>query len=898
LDDTIIQEGIVTDARGLPLEDAHDVRVRLWDRVAGGMPLFDERHADVEFIGGWYAIAVGSERDLDPAIFRRPGVWLTISVDGGADLLPRIALGKVPAAFVADDAVGDIHPRTVSIGENTVINENGLWVGDPTGLRGPAGPAGAAGPQGPEGPAGAAGGQGSPDTPAQVRAKLMQVDGAGSGVDADLLDGSQANAFVRTAAEVLQRLLTVDGADSGLDADRLDGHDSGAFIRTGAQLLALLRGVDGADSGIDADRLDGHDSSVFVRTAAQILNLLRGVDGADSGLDADRLDGHDSSVFARTPAQVVALLRAGDGAGSGVDADLLDGQDSSRFMRVDRNTGTSGVLTAERIDIHPGEIAGGRRAWMVDGVRIGAGGSDNAYFGLKDEGNNNADTVVAWGDDVGDHLRFIFARSGGAVNGEEYMRVTSEGRVGVGKTNPAHRLDVNGTIGANSIQLTPSARPPANPAVGTVYMDEETLGLLVWTGEEWSRLTDPVQSDGPYLSYGMWQNLNNGADATTALPISVRHTKLERNSKLRVTFSSNLRTNGGGGSCCRWGLRVNGRQCTPQPVNGNVYISPGGNYHQHRTINGICTGVPEGDVTVVPWVERCPGYGNHDCYTGWQSMTSLIVEEIPEDEPMSFGAWNNRSSGADATSALPHAVVYDKQDAASWLEVVYTTNMRTHGGGGRCCRWAMRVNGAQCSTPLNANVYISPGGNYHQVRTLGGLCSGVGRGRITVQPWIERCPGYGNADCHTGWNSATSLMVRERPRERIAYGAWQNINRGEDATRRVPGVALDYDKQEDDSLLRLTFASNLRTHGGGGRCCRWAIRVDGQQCREPINGNVYISPGGNYHHHRTITGMCEGVRRGRHRIEPWLEQCPGYGNADCYTGWQSTTTLLVEEGPF
>jgi len=111
-------------------------------------------------------------------------------------------------------------------------------------------------------------------------------------------------------------------------------------------------------------------------------------------------------------------------------------------------------------------------------------------------------------------------------------------------------------------------------------------------------------------------------------------------------------------------------------------------------------------------------------------------------------------------------------------------------------------------------------------------------------------------------------------------------------------VALDYDKQEDDSLLRLTFASNLRTHGGGGRCCRWAIRVDGQQCREPINGNVYISPGGNYHHHRTITGMCEGVRRGRHRIEPWLEQCPGYGNADCYTGWQSTTTLLVEEGPF
>ena len=40
----------------------------------------------------------------------------------------------------------DIHPATVSIGDTEVINAEGQWVGDPTGLIGPQGPAGADGP--------------------------------------------------------------------------------------------------------------------------------------------------------------------------------------------------------------------------------------------------------------------------------------------------------------------------------------------------------------------------------------------------------------------------------------------------------------------------------------------------------------------------------------------------------------------------------------------------------------------------------------------------------------------------------------------------------------------------------------------------------------------------------
>ena len=52
-----------------------------------------------------------------------------------------------------------------------------------------------AGPPGPIGPVGPPGPQGSPDTAAQVLAKLVTVDGSGSGLDADLLDGHDSTYF-------------------------------------------------------------------------------------------------------------------------------------------------------------------------------------------------------------------------------------------------------------------------------------------------------------------------------------------------------------------------------------------------------------------------------------------------------------------------------------------------------------------------------------------------------------------------------------------------------------------------------------------------------------------------------------------------------------------------------
>ncbi|WP_326845241.1 tail fiber domain-containing protein [Thalassobacter stenotrophicus] len=99
-----------------------------------------------------------------------------------------------------------------------------------TGATGPAGPQGATGPAGPTGARGLtgangatgargpAGANGSPDTAAQVRDKLKTVDGSGSGIDADLLDGLHASSFARLSGATFSGTVTAPNFVSSSDA--------------------------------------------------------------------------------------------------------------------------------------------------------------------------------------------------------------------------------------------------------------------------------------------------------------------------------------------------------------------------------------------------------------------------------------------------------------------------------------------------------------------------------------------------------------------------------------------------------------------------------------------------------------------------------------------------------
>lgn len=91
-------------------------------------------------------------------------------------------------------------------------------------------------------------------------------------IDAQMKTNADAIAVVQAAsgnaAALLASILTVDGPGSTLDADTLDGHEGAYFLPaasyTAADVLAKLLTLDGPGSGLDADLLDGHHAAEFL----------------------------------------------------------------------------------------------------------------------------------------------------------------------------------------------------------------------------------------------------------------------------------------------------------------------------------------------------------------------------------------------------------------------------------------------------------------------------------------------------------------------------------------------------------------------------------------------------------------------------------------------------------
>jgi hypothetical protein len=152
---TLTHQGRLFDDMGAPVNDTFPVSFAIHDSPNSDVPLWTET-LDVTFEDGYFSVSLGSVNGFG-SLFDGQDLYLEIGVGGGA-LTPRSLIASVPFAFVAGDAIGDIHPASVSIaGFGEVIDKDGNWVGPPTGLVGATGPAGADGPAGPAGPAGAQG---------------------------------------------------------------------------------------------------------------------------------------------------------------------------------------------------------------------------------------------------------------------------------------------------------------------------------------------------------------------------------------------------------------------------------------------------------------------------------------------------------------------------------------------------------------------------------------------------------------------------------------------------------------------------------------------------------------------------------------------------------------------
>jgi hypothetical protein len=399
----LTQQGRLFDAKNQPVDGLIDVRFSLYEDAASRVASWTEV-AEVRFDDGYFVVHLGTVVPFDASIFDGSEKFLGVTIGDDEELSPRAAVGSVPYALVCGDVRGDIHPTSLSIGNQLVIDANGRWVGDTTGLVGPQGPQGpqgllgmagpvgdqgAAGPQGPEGRAGSDGPMG-PEGPEGKPGALGPMgpqgtpglDGAEGamgpkGADGDVgprgLAGPQGLAGSDGAVGPMgpQGFAGQDGAMGPMGPMGLPGQD-GDIGPMGPQGFA---GQDGAMGPVGPVGLPGKDGDIGPMGPMG----LPGQDGAKGSLGPQGLAGQDGAAGPMGPA-------GQDGATGPMGPQGFAGQDGATgpmgpqgFAGQDGATGPMGPMGLP-----------GQDGWMGPMGPMGLPGQDGSIGPMGPAGQDGA----------------------------------------------------------------------------------------------------------------------------------------------------------------------------------------------------------------------------------------------------------------------------------------------------------------------------------------------------------------------------------------------------------------------------------------------------------------------------------------------------------------------------
>src|SRR5580700_4448955 len=150
----LTEQGRLFDATGNPLNATVSLTFAVYSVASGGTAVWTETQGSVTLDQGYFSAELGSVSPIPQSIWTGATLYVGVAVNSDPEMTPRQPAYSVPYALVSNDAVGDIHPTTVSVNGQLVINASGSWVGPSSGLVGPTGPAGANGAPGAAGAAG------------------------------------------------------------------------------------------------------------------------------------------------------------------------------------------------------------------------------------------------------------------------------------------------------------------------------------------------------------------------------------------------------------------------------------------------------------------------------------------------------------------------------------------------------------------------------------------------------------------------------------------------------------------------------------------------------------------------------------------------------------------------
>ncbi len=170
-------QGQAVDANGVPLEGPYTLTLRLYPVETGGTALWTEVQANVPLSKGHFSVLLGQVTALTVIDWSQP-LWLGLQVNQEPELSPRQQITSVPLALRAEKAEQLTQPITPA---------------------------------------------------------LITPQGAGSGLDADTVDGKHATQLLDRANHTgtqpsstitgtfVPSVISPQGSGSGLDADTVDG---------------------------------------------------------------------------------------------------------------------------------------------------------------------------------------------------------------------------------------------------------------------------------------------------------------------------------------------------------------------------------------------------------------------------------------------------------------------------------------------------------------------------------------------------------------------------------------------------------------------------------------------------------------------------------------------------
>jgi hypothetical protein len=261
------------------------------------------------------------------------------------------------------------------------------------------------------------------------------VDGRDVATDGSKLDGIESGATAdQTASEILTLIKTVDGSGSGLDADMLDGYSRDYYRQTvNSTKINSTYNLDNLSDdgwyswtssnptnspwGSYANLLQLYDGSQKIQLAFGSASIGRlAVRRADSGTF------YDWANF---------WSEDNDGSGSGLDADLLDGVEGSNYLRSNTSDTFNGILTVNDSWDYQIELT-----------------SPDTWTGIKfNDSNSNSDVI--WHN--GNNGTFAIGGGGSNVSGKK-LHIdggTSIGSGFDGTAVPTNGLYVQGDIKTN-----------------------------------------------------------------------------------------------------------------------------------------------------------------------------------------------------------------------------------------------------------------------------------------------------------------------------------------------------------------------------------------------------------------------------------------------------------------